>query len=163
MAQISRVLADRAIHHGRDDVRSGCFPLIRRVIVNQPEASGDSMISKASPAVTFSGRPASYTAWMAVLVPFSGAEISPAPIRARQLRDRPARALSSSRWRSSRLWSERCRCCAQVSSLRSGNSSRTLLGTLHPSRIAFSTSLLCTRLNGDVPLDVEKREAGVAD
>ena len=35
---------------------------------------------------------------------------------------------------------------AQLPSLRSGNSSRTLSGTSHPSLFAFSTSLLRTRL-----------------
>src|SRR5208337_8345 len=36
--------------------------------------------------------------------------------------------------------------CAQLPSLRSGNSFRTFSGTLHPSPFAFSTSLLRTRL-----------------
>jgi hypothetical protein len=37
-------------------------------------------------------------------------------------------------------------CRAQLLSVRSTNSSKTLSGTLHPSLFAFSTSFLCTRL-----------------
>src|ERR1019366_7335741 len=44
------------------------------------------------------------------------------------------------------VFSNRGSDCAQLLSVRSGNSSRTFSGTLHPSPFAFSTSLLCTRL-----------------
>src|ERR1019366_4714412 len=40
------------------------------------------------------------------------------------------------------VFSNRGSDCAQLLSVRSGNSSRTFSGTLHPSPFAFSTSLL---------------------
>ena len=44
---------------------------------------------------------------------------------------------------------------AQLPSSRSRNSSRTLSGTLHRSRIAFSTSFLCTHLKSLNPLSLK--------